>query len=193
MTSSHFSRRLGVAMIALVPAFGLAACGSDSASSAASSAQAAIDSATSAAASAATSATAAAGSAASSVASAVTSPAGAPASLEDVTAAIAAVKEVYPDGVITDVDLDNNRTKYEVDIVVDGFEYDVDVVDGKVVQQGERDNDNDTLPTTDVLEVITQAFASNPGASFDDASWDDGHWEVDLDDANGNDLPTIHF
>ncbi|WPF65955.1 MULTISPECIES: PepSY domain-containing protein [unclassified Corynebacterium] len=114
--------------------------------------------------------------------------------------ALAAIQDAlaaHPDGIITD--LDRDRDSYEIDLVV-GQEHLELTVDAKGnVTEVERESEDDAediaeaqAATVTAADAAQQALDQHPDAVIDSLSLDeeDGRleWDIDLDDAQGNDL-----
>lgn len=116
--------------------------------------------------------------------------------------AIDLVMAQHPDGVILDIDREDDTVVYEMDVVVgqDVLELIVDTVAGDI-REDDRDNDEDEdireagAATVTVVDAITQALEAHPDGVLDEASLeeDDGRlqWEIDLDDVERNDLAEV--
>lgn len=116
--------------------------------------------------------------------------------------AIDLVMAQHPDGVILDIDREDDTVVYEMDVVVgqDVLELIVDTVAGDI-REDDRDNDEDedirnaADATVSVVDAITQALEAHPDGVLDEASLDedDGRlqWQVDLDDVERNDLAEV--
>lgn len=116
--------------------------------------------------------------------------------------AIDAVTAAHPDGIITDIDREDSTDVYEIDVAVgqDVLELVVNAGTGEVREE-ERDNDddedlreaNDAQMT--IRAAIEQALEQHPDGVLDEASLneEDGRleWDIDLDDANRNDLTEL--
>lgn len=116
--------------------------------------------------------------------------------------AIDLVMAQHPDGVILDIDREDDTVVYEMDVVVgqDVLELIVDTVAGDI-REDDRDNDEDedirnaADATVSVVDAITQALEAHPDGVLDEASLDedDGRlqWQIDLDDVERNDLAEV--
>ena len=116
--------------------------------------------------------------------------------------ALAAIQDAlttYPDGIITE--LDREGDSYEIDLISgeDHLNLRVDAR-GKVTEEG-RDNDDDddhtqaAAATVTAVQAAQEALNQQPEGVIDSLSLDeeDGNlvWEIDLDDAEGNDLAEL--
>ncbi|MGV0341773.1 PepSY domain-containing protein [Corynebacterium mastitidis] len=114
--------------------------------------------------------------------------------------ALAAIQDAlaaHPEGIVTDVDREGDS--YEIDLVEgeDHVELTVDAK-GKVTEtERESDDAADDIAeakaaTVTALEAAQQALDAHEGGVIDSLSLDeeDGslEWDIDLDDADGNDL-----
>lgn len=119
---------------------------------------------------------------------------------DPVFAAMDATLAAYPGGIIVDVDREDGRHTYDIDIVLDNqvIELEVDV-DG-TVREDEREGDDDDAreahaATVTAAEAIRDALDRHPEGYLDEAQLDedDGrlYWEIELDDANFNDLAEL--
>lgn len=115
--------------------------------------------------------------------------------------AIDLVMAQYPDGIIRDIDRDDDTVAYGVDVVVgqDIIELDVNSATGDVREDG-RDNDSEDISeaneaTVTAADAIAQALEAHPDGVLDEASLnrDFGQleWEIELDDAERNDLTEL--
>ncbi|RSZ61692.1 hypothetical protein EAH68_11455 [Corynebacterium hylobatis] len=119
---------------------------------------------------------------------------------DPVFAAIDAALAAYPGGIVVDVDREDGRHTYDIDLVLDNqvIELEVDV-DG-TVREDDREGDDDDVrearaATVSATEAIREALDRHPGGYLDEIELDedDGrlYWEIELDDANFNDLAEI--
>lgn len=119
---------------------------------------------------------------------------------DPVFGAIDTALAAYPGGIIVDIDREEGRNTYDIDLVLDNqvIELEVDV-DG-TVREDERDSDDDDVrearaATVTAAEAIREALDRHPDGYLDEAQLDedDGrlYWEIELDDANFNDLAEI--
>lgn len=116
---------------------------------------------------------------------------------DEVYSIIDAVESEYSGGFIVDIDLDDDGSMYEVDVVADNQVHQLDVTADGNITVDETDSDDDDIreaeqATVTVSEALDEAFSQHSDASFDEIQLDedDGslHWEIDLDDANGDDI-----
>lgn len=119
---------------------------------------------------------------------------------DSVFAAMDAALTTYPGSIVVDVDREDGRHTYDIDIVLDNqvIELEVDV-DG-TVREDEREEDDDDVrearaATVTAAEAIREALDRHPDGYLDEAELDeeDGrlYWEIELDDANFNDLAEL--
>lgn len=113
--------------------------------------------------------------------------------------AIDLVLAQHPDGVIIDIDREDDTEAYEIDVVVgeEVLELDVDTAAGEV-RESDRDNDDAEdvrraqEATVTISDAITQALEAHPDGVVDEASLEDEdgrlEWQIDLDDVERNDL-----
>lgn len=113
--------------------------------------------------------------------------------------AIDLVLAQHPDGVIIDIDREDDTVVYEIDVAVgqEILELDVDSATGDV-RESDRDNDDEDdlakaqAATVTAADAITQALEAHPDGVLDEASLDDEdgrlQWQIDLDDVERNDL-----
>lgn len=115
--------------------------------------------------------------------------------------AIDAVTAAHPDGIITDIDREDSTDVYDIDVVVgqDVLELVVNAGTGEVREE-ERDNDDDSVREANdaqmnIRAAIEQALEQHPDGVLDEISLneEDGRleWDIDLDDANRNDLTEL--
>ena len=117
---------------------------------------------------------------------------------DEVYSIIEAVEAEYSGGIIVDIDLEDNGSMYEVEVVVDNEVYELDVSSDGSINVDDRDNDEDEDireaqdANVTVTEALDDAFSQYSDASFDQIQLDedDGqlYWEIDLDDANGSEI-----
>ncbi|MDO5511296.1 PepSY domain-containing protein [Corynebacterium sp.] len=121
---------------------------------------------------------------------------------DPVFAAIDAVLAAYPGGVITDIDREDGRVTYDIDVAVGDTIVELEVDGDGTIREDERDSDSDDVAksraaTVTVADAISQALDQFPDGVLDEAELDedDGvlRWEIDLDDADGNDLAELTF
>ncbi len=122
---------------------------------------------------------------------------------DDVYGAIAAVLNVHPNGVIIDIDReDDDMSIYDI-YVVDGS----DVLELRVSSDGnisekERDDDDDDIAkaqsaTVTAEDAIREALSQHEGGVLDEAELDEDDgvltWKIQLDDEQGNDLVEVRI
>lgn len=113
--------------------------------------------------------------------------------------AIDLVMAEHADGIIIDIDREDDTEAYEIDVVVgeEVLELNVDTAAGEV-RESDRDNDDAEdvrraqEATVTVADAITQALEAHPDGVVDEASLEDEdgrlEWQIDLDDVERNDL-----
>ena len=113
--------------------------------------------------------------------------------------AIDLVMAEHADGIIIDIDREDDTETYEIDVVVgeEVLELDVDTAAGEV-RESDRDNDDAEdvrraqEATVTISDAITQALEAHPDGVVDEASLEDEdgrlEWQIDLDDVERNDL-----
>lgn len=119
---------------------------------------------------------------------------------DPVFAAIDAVLAAHPDGIVTDIDREDGRVVYDIDVVVGDqvIELEVDA-DGNVREDESESDDDDVAEaraaTVTAADAIRQALNQIPDGVLDEAELDEDDgapgWEIELDDADGNDLAEI--
>lgn len=119
---------------------------------------------------------------------------------DPVFAAIDAVLADHPDGIVTDIDREDGRVVYDIDVVVGDQVIELEVDADGNVREDERESDDDDVAearaaTVTAADAIRQALDQIPDGVLDEAELDedDGalRWEIELDDADGNDLSEI--
>lgn len=180
------------ATIAASTALALSAC-----SDAADKTSDAASSATSAAGSAANSATSEASASSEASEASETSSAVKAGELDPVFAALNAVEQEYPEGIITGVDREDKGDTYDIDVVVGDQVLDLVVAADGAITEEDRDNDGDDVAdaqkaTVSIDDAIRDALDRHPEGVIDDVDLeeDDGllNWKIDLDDQNRKDL-----
>lgn len=113
--------------------------------------------------------------------------------------AIDLVMAEHADGIIIDIDREDDTEAYEIDVVVgeEVLELDVDTAAGEV-RESDRDNDDAEdvrraqEATVTISDAITQALEAHPDGVVDEASLEDEdgrlEWQIDLDNVERNDL-----
>lgn len=119
---------------------------------------------------------------------------------DPVFAAIDAVLTAHPDGIITDVDREDDRTAWDIEVVVGEEVIELELDDAGTIREEERENDDDDVAkaraaTLTVSDALRQALEQVPAGVVDEAELeeDDGvlEWEIELDDVDGNDLTEL--
>lgn len=115
-------------------------------------------------------------------------------------AAMDAALAAYPGGIVVDVDREDGRHTYDIDIVLDNQVIELEVDADGTVREDEREGDDDDVrearaATVTAAEAIRDALDRHPEGYLDEAQLDedDGrlYWEIELDDANFNDLAEL--
>lgn len=111
--------------------------------------------------------------------------------------AIGAALAQHSDGIIVDIDREDDRNTYDIDIVVGNevIELEVDA-DGTVREDDREGEDEDVAKaqaaTVTASDAIRDALDRHPEGFLDEAELDedDGvlQWKIELDDADRNDL-----
>lgn len=113
---------------------------------------------------------------------------------------IDAVLADYPDGIIVDIDREDNADSYEIDVVEgeDLIELQVDF-DG-ALREDDREGDEEMVvraqdATVTAEDAINQALELHPEGLLDEAELNDEdgtlQWRISLDDADRNDLAEV--
>ncbi len=133
------------------------------------------------------------------------SPSERPAGADPVFAAIDAVLAAHPGGIVVEIDReDGGSGRYDIDVVVGNTILEVEVDASGAVRVEDRDDDDDDDDIADAhrvrvpaAEAISQALEQHPGGVLDelDLDSDDGAlwWEIELDDANRDDLAEVRI
>lgn len=113
---------------------------------------------------------------------------------------IDAVLAAHPEGIITDIDREDSTEIYDVDVVVGDSVLELEVSTGGEIREEERESDDDDVrqaraATVTAAQAIGQALERHPEGVLDEIELDeeDGtlRWEIDLDDADRNDLAEL--
>ena len=113
--------------------------------------------------------------------------------------AIDAVMAEYADGIIVDIDREDDTESYEIDVVVgeEVIEVNVNATTGEVNESDRESDEGDIVlraqeATVTAADAITQALEAHPDGIVDEASLEDEdgriEWQIDLDDIERNDL-----
>ena len=113
--------------------------------------------------------------------------------------AIDAVMAEHADGIIINIDREDDTESYEVDVVVgeEILELNVNSASGEVRESDRDSDDNEDVlraqeATVTVVDAITQALEAHPDGILDEASLEDEdgrlEWQIDLDDIERSDL-----
>ena len=115
-------------------------------------------------------------------------------------AAIDAVLAEHGDGIVINVDREDDGKAYDVDVVVgtEVIELEVDA-DGTVREDERESGDDDVAKAQDAsvtaADAIRGALDQHPDGLLDEAELDedngDLHWKIELDDADRNDLAEL--
>lgn len=130
---------------------------------------------------------------------------------DPVFAAIDAVLAEHSNGIIIEIDRnddddddddhDGESGQYSVDVVVDDQITELEVGADGTVREEDRESDREDVSVAQdasvtAVEAIQQALDQNPDGIFDQASLDEDDntltWEVNLDDENGEDLAELN-
>src|SRR5699024_5968503 len=116
---------------------------------------------------------------------------------DEVYKVIDAVEAEYADGIIISIELENQGSLYDVDVVSDDTVDELDVTPDGDVSLDETESDDDDIRDAEqanvtVAEALDQAFDERPDADFDEIELDEDddnlHWEVELLDNNGAEI-----
>ncbi|QCP08541.1 peptidase [Micrococcus luteus] len=206
MNATSLARKTALTGTGLLAALALAACGTADDDTAANPQETAVQqsptqAATTAPASASGSASASASGSASASASGSASPAAASGSVErqgddPAYAAIDAILGLHDDGVIVEMDLDDDDAKWEVDVVVGDDVKEYDVTTGGQVSEGVRPQIDDDVRRAGEAQVtaetaISTALQGRTDQTVDEVDLDEEGgtlvWKVELDRENGED------
>lgn len=121
---------------------------------------------------------------------------------DDVFTVIQSVEREYADGVIVDIDREDDGSYYEVDVIEGNEKIELKVsASGEVTEEEREAADEDDVAeasaaTVTVTEAIQQALEqAEDDAWFDEAELDEDddqlRWQIDLDDQDGNDLTEL--
>src|SRR5699024_4711941 len=107
---------------------------------------------------------------------------------------IDAVEAEYADGIIISIELENQGSLYDVDVVSDDTVDELDVTPDGDVSLDETESDDDDIRDAEqanvtVAEALDQDFDEQPDDDCDEIELDEDddnlHWEVELLDNNG--------
>lgn len=116
---------------------------------------------------------------------------------DPVFAAIDAVLAQHSDGIIVDIDREDDRDTYDIDIVVGNEVIELEVDADGTVREDEREGEDEDVAkaqaaTVTAAEAIGEALDQHTDGFLDEAELDedDGvlQWKIELDDADRNDL-----
>lgn len=114
--------------------------------------------------------------------------------------AIDAVLEQHSDGIIVDIDREDERDTYDIDIVVGDQVLELEVDSEGSVNEDEREGDDDDVreaqeATVSAADAIREALEQHPDGFLDEAQLDEDDgalsWEISLHDADGDDLAEL--
>lgn len=196
MNATSIARKTALTGTGLLAALALAACGTADDDTAANTQETAVQQSPTQAAT-----TAPASASGSATGSTSTSPAAAAGSVErqgddPAYAAIDAILGLHGDGVIVEMDLDDDDAKWEVDVVVGDDVKEYDVTTGGQVSEGVRPQIDDDVRRAGEAQVtaetaISTALQGRTDQTVDEVDLDeeDGTlaWKVELDRENGDD------
>lgn len=196
MNATSLARKTALTGTGLLAALALAACGTADDDTAANTQETAVQQSPTQAAT-----TAPASASGSATGSTSTSPAAAAGSVErqgddPAYAAIDAILGLHGDGVIVEMDLDDDDAKWEVDVVVGDDVKEYDVTTGGQVSEGVRPQIDDDVRRAGEAQVtaetaISTALQGRTDQTVDEVDLDeeDGTlaWKVELDRENGDD------
>lgn len=120
---------------------------------------------------------------------------------DPVFSAIEAVLADYADGIIVDIDRDDDGSHYDVDVVAGDEIIELEVTTDGDITEDEREGDDDDIQeaqqaTVTASEAIEEALSQNDEAVLDEAQLDEDDdqltWEIDLDDQDGNDMAELN-
>lgn len=110
--------------------------------------------------------------------------------------AIGAVLAEHSGGIITEIDREDDRDEFEVDVVVGDQLIQVDVLEDGTLREDDRDDDEEDIAEAQEAQVtaeaaITTALEGRDGQILDEAQLEeeDGtlYWQIDLDQVEGGD------
>ena len=116
---------------------------------------------------------------------------------DDVYKVIDAVEAEYTDGIIISIELENQGSLYDVDVVSDNAVHELDVTPDGDVSLDETESDDEDIRDADqtnvtVTEALEQAFEEHPDADFDEIELDEDndnlYWDVELLDTDGAEI-----
>lgn len=196
MNATSLARKTALTGTGLLAALALAACGTADDDTAANTQETAVQQSPTQAAT-----TAPASASGSATGSTSTSPAAAAGSVErqgddPAYAAIDAILGLHGDGVIVEMDLDDDDAKWEVDVVVGDDVKEYDVTTGGQVSEGVRPQIDDDVRRAGEAQVtaetaISTALQGRTDQTVDEVDLDEEGgtlvWKVELDRENGED------
>lgn len=122
---------------------------------------------------------------------------------DPVFAAIDAALAAYSDGIVVTVDREDDSETYDIDVVQGEQVLELEVGADGTVREDEREGDDDDdvakaqAATVTAADAIRQALEQHPDGVLDEAELDedDGvlRWEINLDDADRNDLAEVNI
>ena len=208
MTITTLTRKTALTGTGVLAALALAACGTTAdngsvspevdASSAVASTPATDDASTTSA----SASSSASSTSASSTAAAASSGSGTGQADDPAYAVIDAVLEKHGDGIIVEVDANDDDTTWEVDVVVGEEVKELDVTADGDITETDRESDPEDVQKAKEAEVTAQqaldtAREGRDGVTLDEMDLDDDHgtlqWEVGFDREDGSDGPEVEI
>ena len=116
--------------------------------------------------------------------------------------AIDAVMAEYPDGVIVNIDREDDADSYEMDVVQGEEVVNLQVDFDGTLREDDREGDDDLIvraqnATVTAQEAIREALELHPEGLLDEAELQDNdgviQWKIQLDDADRNDLADVEI
>lgn len=114
--------------------------------------------------------------------------------------AIDAVMAEYPDGVIVNIDREDDADSYEMDVVQSEEVVNLQVDFDGTLREDDREGDDDDVAnaqasTVSAIDAINEALELHPEGLLDELDLEDEDgallWKVSLDDADRNDLAEL--
>ncbi|QGU04211.1 PepSY domain-containing protein [Corynebacterium comes] len=121
---------------------------------------------------------------------------------DPVFGAIDAVLAQHGDGIIVDIDREDDRETYDIDVVVGNEVIELEVDSDGTVREDEREGEDEDVvkaqaATVTAAEAIRDALNQHPDGILDQAELDedDGvlRWKIELDDADRKDLVELEL
>ncbi|QZY84615.1 PepSY domain-containing protein [Micrococcus luteus] len=206
MTITTLTRKTALTGTGVLAAVALAACGTTSDNGDEGSTSPGVDASSSVASTPATddasTTSASASSSASSTAAAAGSGSGTGQADDSAYAVIDAVLEKYGDGIIVEVDANDDDTTWEVDVVVGEEVKELDVTaEGDITETGRESDPEDVQKAKDAEVTAERALDTaregRDGVALDEMDLDDDNgtlqWEVEFDREDGSDGPEVEI